>query len=156
MRDIARPIVSAPMSAQAGKNKGTLSVTRMGAALFSFPAEPFGAMADGQKLLALFLRLRWATGLYDLKGSFTLIQGTPELAYSRGSLRVEKSDRRLGAKRSSPMGVAGWRLAQVKKTFSVRAALIGLLEELPFICPVVVAVGSTVMIVLKLCKDLPQ
>jgi hypothetical protein len=54
------------------------------------------------------------------------------------------------------MGVAGWRLAQVKKTFRVRAALVGLLEELPFICPVVVAVGSTVMIVLKLCKDLPQ
>jgi len=35
-------------------------------------------------------------------------------------------------------------------------ALVGLLEELPFICPVVVAVGSTVMIVIKLCKDLPQ
>jgi len=27
---------------------------------------------------------------------------------------------------------------------------------LPFICPVVVAVASTVMIVIKLCKDLPQ
>jgi hypothetical protein len=33
---------------------------------------------------------------------------------------------------------------------------VGLLEELPFICPVVVAVGSTVMIVIKLCKDMPQ
>ena len=85
-----------------------------------------------------------------------MIQGTPELAYSRGSLRIEKSDRRLGAKRSSPMGVAGWRLAQVKKIFRVRAALVGLLEELPFICPVVVAIGSLVMIVIELCKDLPQ
>ena len=34
----------------------------------------------------------------------------------------------------------------VKRTIRVRAALIGLLEELPFICPVVVAVGSTVML----------
>ena len=51
------------------------------------------------------------------------------------------------------MDVAGWRFAHVKNC--VRAALIGLLEELAFICPVVVAVGSTVMIVIKLCKDLP-
>jgi hypothetical protein len=55
------------------------------------------------------------------------------------------------------MGVAGWRFAHVKRTLRVRAVLVGLLEELPFICPVVVAaVGSTVMIVIKLCKDLPQ
>jgi hypothetical protein len=27
---------------------------------------------------------------------------------------------------------------------------------LPFVCPVVVAIGSTVMIVIKLCKDLAQ
>ena len=54
------------------------------------------------------------------------------------------------------MGVAGWRFAHLKRPPLVRAALVGLLEELPFICPVVVAVGSTVMIVIKLCKDLPQ
>jgi hypothetical protein len=54
------------------------------------------------------------------------------------------------------MGVVGWRFAHVKRTFRVREALVGLLEELQFICPVVVAVGSTVMIVIKLCKDLPQ
>ncbi|MBT1515146.1 hypothetical protein KIP88_32150 [Bradyrhizobium sp. SRL28] len=54
------------------------------------------------------------------------------------------------------MSVAGWRLAHVKRSLRVRAAVVGLLEELPFICPVVVAVGSTVMIVIKLCKDLPQ
>ena len=54
------------------------------------------------------------------------------------------------------MDVAGWRFAHVKRTLCERAALIGLLEELAFICPVVVAVGSTVMIVIKLCKDLPQ
>jgi hypothetical protein len=51
---------------------------------------------------------------------------------------------------------AGWRFARVKRTLRFRASLVGLLEELPFICPVVVAVGSTVMIVIKLCKDLPQ
>lgn len=54
------------------------------------------------------------------------------------------------------MGVTGWRFANVKRTIRVRAALVGLLEELPFICPVVVAAGSTVVIVIKLCKDLPQ
>jgi hypothetical protein len=54
------------------------------------------------------------------------------------------------------MGVAGLRFAQSKRIDRVRAAFVGLLEELPFICPVVVAVGSTVMIVIKLCKDLPQ
>jgi hypothetical protein len=54
------------------------------------------------------------------------------------------------------MGVAGLRFAQSKSTFRVRAAIVGLVEELPFIFPVAVAVGSTVMIVIKLCKDLPQ
>lgn len=62
----------------------------------------------------------------------------------------------LGAKRRYPMGVAGWRFPSVKRTLRVRAVLVGLLEELPFVCPVVVAVGSTVMIVVKLCRDLPQ
>ena len=54
------------------------------------------------------------------------------------------------------MDVAGWRFAHVKRTLSVRAALVGLLEELPFICPVVVAIGSLLMIVATLCKDWPQ
>ena len=54
------------------------------------------------------------------------------------------------------MGAVGWRFTHVKRTIRVRAVLVGLLEELPFICPVVVAVGWTVMIVIKLCKDLPQ
>ena len=54
------------------------------------------------------------------------------------------------------MGVASWRFAHGKRIPHVRAALYGPLEELPFICPVVVAVGSTVMIVIKLCQDLPQ
>ena len=62
----------------------------------------------------------------------------------------------LGAEWRCPMGVAGSRFVHVKRTIRVRVALVGLLEELPFICPVVVAVGSTVMIVIKLCKDLPQ
>jgi hypothetical protein len=54
------------------------------------------------------------------------------------------------------MGVAGWRFAHMMRSLRVRAAVVGLLEGLPFICPVVVAVGSTVMIVIKLCKDWPQ
>ena len=62
----------------------------------------------------------------------------------------------LGAKRRYPMGVAGSRFAYVKRTLRVRAALVSFLEELPFVCPVVVAIGSTIMVVIKLCKDLPQ
>ena len=54
------------------------------------------------------------------------------------------------------MGVEGRRFARVQRTLRFRVALVGLLEELPFICPVVVTVASTVMIVIKLCKDLPQ
>lgn len=54
------------------------------------------------------------------------------------------------------MGVAGWRFAHVRKTPRVRAALVGLLDELPFICPAVAAIGSLIMIVIEICKDLPQ
>ena len=85
-----------------------------------------------------------------------MIYGTPELAIAKGSLRVENQTAAAGAKRRCPMGVAGWRFANVKRTLRVRAVLVGLLDELPFVCPVVVAIGSTVMIVIKLCKDLPH
>jgi hypothetical protein len=54
------------------------------------------------------------------------------------------------------MGVAGWRFAQVKRTLSVRATVIAVLDELPFICPVVVAIGSMIMIGFTLYKDWPQ
>jgi hypothetical protein len=82
--------------------------------------------------------------------------GNTRIGNSRGSFRVENQTAAAGAKWRCPMGVAGWRFAHVKRTLRVRAVLVGLLEELPFICPVVVAVGSTVMFVIKLCKDLPQ
>jgi hypothetical protein len=84
-----------------------------------------------------------------------LIQGTPELAIA-GARYAFKITRLLLETNGDVRGVAGWRFAHVKRTRRVRAALVGLLEELPFICPVVLAVGSTVMIVIKLCKDLPQ
>jgi hypothetical protein len=54
------------------------------------------------------------------------------------------------------MGVAGWRFAQMKKTLRLRAVVVGVLEELPFICPVAVALGSLIMIGITLCKDWPQ
>jgi hypothetical protein len=54
------------------------------------------------------------------------------------------------------MGVAGWRFALMKRTLRVRAVVVGVLEELPFICPVVVAIGSLIMIGIALCKDWPQ
>jgi len=53
------------------------------------------------------------------------------------------------------MGVAGSRFAPMKRTLRVRAVVIGVLEELPFICPVVVAIGSLIMIGMTL-KDWPQ
>ena len=54
------------------------------------------------------------------------------------------------------MGVAGSRFAPMKRTLRVRAVVIGVLEELPFICPVVVAIGSLIMIGVRLCEDWPQ
>ena len=54
------------------------------------------------------------------------------------------------------MGVAGWRFARLKRTLIGRAAVVAVLEELPFIRPVVVAVGSLIMIGITLCRDWPQ
>jgi hypothetical protein len=54
------------------------------------------------------------------------------------------------------MGVAGWRFAHMKRTLRVRAVLVGVLEELPFICPAAVAIVSLIMIGLTLYKDWPQ
>jgi hypothetical protein len=54
------------------------------------------------------------------------------------------------------MDVAGWRVAHMKKTFCVRAVVVGVLEELPYICPVAVAIGSMIMIGVMLWKDWPQ
>ena len=85
-----------------------------------------------------------------------MIQGTPELAIAGARFALKIRPLLLGAKWRCPMDVAGWRFAHVKRTLRVRAALVGLLEELPFVCPVVVAISSTVMILIKLCKDLPQ
>ena len=54
------------------------------------------------------------------------------------------------------MGVAGWRFAHMKRTLRVRAVVVGVLEGLPFICPVAVAIGSLIMIGVKLREDWPQ
>ena len=54
------------------------------------------------------------------------------------------------------MGVAGWRFTHMKRTLRVRAMLVGVLEELPFICPVLVAIGSLTMIGITLYRDWPQ
>ncbi|MCP3401591.1 hypothetical protein [Bradyrhizobium sp. CCGB20] len=54
------------------------------------------------------------------------------------------------------MSVAGWRFAHTEKTLRVRAVVICVLEELPFVCPLVVAIGSLIMIGITLCKDWPQ
>jgi hypothetical protein len=53
------------------------------------------------------------------------------------------------------MGLAGWRFAYMKR-LRVRAVVVGVLEELPFICPLVVAVGSLIMIGITLCNEWPQ
>ncbi|MGY3607649.1 MULTISPECIES: hypothetical protein [unclassified Bradyrhizobium] len=44
------------------------------------------------------------------------------------------------------MGVAGWRFAHTKKTLRIRATIVAMLEELPLICSIMVAVGSMIMI----------
>ena len=91
-----------------------------------------------------------------VQGFLHLDLGNTRMGYSRGSLRVEESPPVLWAKRRCPMGVAGWRFAHIKRTLRVRAVVVGVLEELPFICLVVVAIGSLIMIGIALCKDWPQ
>ena len=54
------------------------------------------------------------------------------------------------------MGVAGWRFAHIRRSLRVRAVAVGVLEELPFICPLVVAIGSVIMIGIALYRDWPQ
>jgi hypothetical protein len=61
----------------------------------------------------------------------------------------------LGAKRSFRMGVAGWRFAH-RKRIGGRAAVVAVLEELPMICSLAVAVVSMLMIGIMLIKDWPQ
>ena len=78
------------------------------------------------------------------------------MAIAADRITLKDSPPLLGAKRRYPMGVAGWRFAHVKRALRVRAAVVGVLEELPFICPVAVAVGSLIMIVIRLCNDWPQ
>jgi len=53
------------------------------------------------------------------------------------------------------MGVAGLRFARLKRPLIGRAAFVAVLEELPFIWPVMVAVSSLIMIVIRLCNDWP-
>ncbi|MCP1745042.1 hypothetical protein ABIF68_008900 [Bradyrhizobium japonicum] len=62
----------------------------------------------------------------------------------------------LGAKRGCPMGAAGSRFAHMKRSLRVRAVVVGVLEELPFICPVAVAIGSLIMIGITLYMDWSQ
>jgi hypothetical protein len=59
----------------------------------------------------------------------------------------------LGSNGVFRMGVASWRFARNHRG---RAAVLVVLEELPGICSVVVAVGSMIMLGIMLCKDWPQ
>ena len=52
------------------------------------------------------------------------------------------------------MGMAGWRLAHVKRNPGRRAATA--LEDWQMICSVMVAVGSIIMIGIMLYRDWPQ
>jgi hypothetical protein len=53
------------------------------------------------------------------------------------------------------MGVAGWRLAQTKRS-SGRATVVAVLEDLPVIYSLVVGTGSMIMIGLMLFRDWPE
>jgi hypothetical protein len=83
-----------------------------------------------------------------------LIWGTREFAIIGDVSGCRVRPPLLGAKRGCLMGLEGWRF--VNRTCRVRAVVIGVLEELPFICPVVVAIGSLIMIGVRLCEDWPQ
>ena len=78
------------------------------------------------------------------------------MAIAGERLALKSQTAAAGVKRRCPMGVAGWRFAHVKRTLRVRAVVIGVLEELPFICPVAVAIGSLIMMGMTLWKDWPQ
>jgi hypothetical protein len=54
------------------------------------------------------------------------------------------------------MGLAGWRFAQRKEAVSLRGVVTSVQEELPFVCPLAVAIGSLIMIGITLYKDWPQ
>lgn len=54
------------------------------------------------------------------------------------------------------MGAAGSRFAHMKRSLRVPAVVVGVLEELPFICPVAVAIGSLIMIGITLYMDWSQ
>ncbi|WLB56757.1 hypothetical protein [Bradyrhizobium japonicum] len=54
------------------------------------------------------------------------------------------------------MGAAGWRFAHMKRGLRVRTVVVGVLEELPFICPAAVALGSLIMIGITLYNDWSQ
>ena len=51
------------------------------------------------------------------------------------------------------MSVAGWRFTCVKRTLRVRAVIVAVPEELPFVCPVVIAIGSLIMIGMMIRDD---
>jgi hypothetical protein len=54
------------------------------------------------------------------------------------------------------MGVAGLRFVRLKIPLIGRAAVVAVLEELPFICPIVIAVAALIMIAITLSEDWPQ
>ena len=81
---------------------------------------------------------------------FTLIL---PVGYSRRALGIDKvKPPLLGAKRSFRMGMAGWRLAHVKRNPGGRAATA--LEDWQMFCSAVVAAGSMIMLGIMLYKDL--
>jgi len=74
----------------------------------------------------------------------------------RVPVRVKKMRQNKRLKPGSDSIRTGKALAHMKKTLRLRAVVVGVLEELPFICPVAVAIGSLIMIGITLCKDWPQ
>jgi hypothetical protein len=54
------------------------------------------------------------------------------------------------------MGTVRWHFANMKRTLSGRASFVAVLEELPVICSVAVAIISMIMIGIMLYRDWPQ
>jgi hypothetical protein len=98
----------------------------------------------------------WRALTAGLKGFIHLHVGLrPNWVLAERFALIESDSRCWGPNGVVRMGVAGWRFARLKRTLTRRAAVVAVLEELPFICPVVVAVGSLIMIGIMLCRDWP-
>ncbi len=89
-------------------------------------------------------------------GLFALVAGNTEAAIAGPHFALTYQTAAAGGQTEMSDGCGRLAPGAIEKIAPCSSGPVGLLQELPFVCAVVVAVGSTVMIVIKLCKDLPE